>query len=114
MTILTGITSEPKQQTSFVLEDGTRVSMFLQYRPQQEGWFVDLSRGSWTVNGLRLTASPNLLVKWQKLVPFGLAIITANNVEPLNVADFATGVATMYLLNQDDVAAVNAGSFPGY
>lgn len=114
MTILTGITSEPKQQLSFVLEDGSRVAMFMQYRPQQEGWFADFSLGDWEVKGLRLTASPNILVKWQKLVPFGLAIITARNVEPLNVTDFINGVVTMYLLNADDVALVNTTSFAGY
>jgi hypothetical protein len=114
MKILTGFTSQPKQTMTFVLDDGSAVSMTMVYRTQQLGWFVDIAWQSWIVTGLRLTASPNLLQKWENLIPFGLAILTQGNVEPLNLTDFADGIATVYLLNAADVVAVNEAAFAGY
>lgn len=115
MKILSGFTSQPKQQMTFVLDDGSTVALFMEYRTQQLGWFADIAwQDTWEVTGLRLTASPNLLQKWQNLVPFGLSILTKNDVEPLNVDDFSDGTATVYLLNADDVQAVNEAAFAGY
>lgn len=113
MTIVTGITSQPKQQLSLVLEDGTTVTALLEYRPQQIGWFADFTWGNWVTRGIRLTSSPNLLRQYCQVIPFGLAIIAANNVDPLNVSDFADGTATVFLLNAADVLAVEAAAFKG-
>lgn len=111
MNTLQGFTSQPKQSMSFVLPDGSTVFMLIQYRQQQVGWFADLAWQSWTLNGLRLTSSPNLLQQYQNVIPFGLAIISANNVEPLNVTDFSDGTSVVWLLNADDVALVNQLAF---
>lgn len=113
MTIVGGITSQPKQQLSLVLEDGTTVDALLEYRPQQIGWFADFTLGDWIARGVRLTSSPNLLRQYRRVIPFGLAIIMANNVDPLNVTDFSDGTATVYLLNAADVLAVEAAAFAG-
>lgn len=113
MNILTGFTSQPKQQMTFVLENGSAVALYIEYREQQLGWFADLTWGAWRVTGLRLTTSPNLLKKWQNIIPFGLAIITKNNAEPLNVTDFADGTAVPWLLNEVDVGVVNETAFAG-
>jgi len=114
MNILTGLTSHPKQQLAFTLDDGSLVTAALEYRSQQTGWFADLTWGAWRVTGLRLTTSPNILKKWQNLIPFGLAIITQNNVEPLNLPDFAEGTAVLWLLDAADVVTVNETAFAGY
>lgn len=113
MKIITGITNQAKQTLTITLADGSSVAMSLEYRPQQLGWFANFQLGSWVVLGLRLTASPNILSKWQLLVPFGIAILTRNNVEPLNANDFVNGTATVYLLDQADIQSVNALSFNG-
>jgi hypothetical protein len=113
MTIVTGITSQPKQQLSLVLDDGSTVTALLEYRPQQIGWFADFTWGSWIARGVRLTSSPNMLRQYRQVIPFGLAIIMANNVDPLNVADFADGSATVFLLNPEDVQLVEDSAFVG-
>lgn len=113
MKILTGFTSQPKQQMTFVLDDGSAVTLFMQYRTQQFGWFSDITWQDFRLDGLRLTSSPNLLQKWENLIPFGLAILAKNNVEPLNVTDFSDTTCTVYLLNADDVIAVNEAAFAG-
>lgn len=113
MTIVSGITSQPKQQLSLVLDDGSTVTVLMQYKPQQIGWFADFVWGTWTANGVRLTSSPNLLRQYRQILPFGLAIIMANNVDPLNVTDFSAGTATVFLLNAADVLAVEAAAYAG-
>lgn len=111
MKLLTGFTSQPKQSATFYLDDGTPVYFYMQYNEQQTGWFANLRWEDKEINGLRLTASPNLLLKWQNVLPFGLALLTETNAEPLNLDDFSSGFAKMYLLNATNVAAVTALAF---
>lgn len=111
MKIVTGITSQPKQNMVLVLADGSSVYWYIEYVVQQQGWFANFQRGDWAVNGLRLTTSPNLLRKWIEIVPFGLGILTAGDVEPLNSTDFVDGTATVYLLEADDLATVESTLF---
>lgn len=113
MTTITGISAQPKQQLSFVLDDGSQVSAYLEYRPQQLGWFANLAWGDWSVNGLRLVSSPNLLRQFRNVIPFGLALLTSNNADPLNVTDFSTATSVLVLLNAADVELVEASAYPG-
>lgn len=108
-----GLSSQYKQQFTIPLTDGSRVSAYMEYRAQQTGWFLNLVWEDWTLNGLRITASPNILRPWQNVIPFGLAVLTSSNVEPLNNTDFSTGVAVMMLLEGEDIAIINATAFPG-
>ena len=114
MTTITGITSQPKQNLAVVLEDGSQVSIYLEYRLQQKGWFANMAWGDdWIVNGMRLVSGPNLLHHWFKLIPFGLALNTDGDADPYNVEDFATGRSVLTLLNADDVLQVNSAAFAG-
>lgn len=108
-----GLTSQPKQQFTIPLVDGSRVSCYMEYRTQQSGWFLDLTWQDWTLNGMRVFASPNMLRQWQDIIPFGLAVLTTGNVEPLNSTDFSDATAVMVLLEGADIALVNASAFPG-
>ena len=113
MTTLTGITSQPIQSSFVTLEDGALVSIYMSYRPQQKGWFADISWSDWSVNGMRLCAAPNILRQWQNRIPFGLALLTSNNAEPLNQDAFASGFARLILLDSADVASVDALTYSG-
>lgn len=113
MKIVTGITSQPKQTIFFVLSDGSQVSVYLEYRPQQLGWFANFSWQTWTLNGLRLVASPNILRQWGEIIPFGFSIQTQEFVEPVNQTDFSQEIAILYLLDADDVASTNETIYEG-
>lgn len=113
MNKVAGISSQPKQQLSFVVEDGSQVALYLEYRPQQLGWFANLSWRDWELNGLRVVSSPNILRQWQNVIPFGLAIITAKDADPLNVTDFADATSTMIFLSAGDVLLVDETAFVG-
>lgn len=112
MKIIEGITDQPKQQTTLTLLDGTKVVWYLEYRPQQIGWFWDLTWDSRPVaNGQRLVASPNILRRYLNLIPFGIAVITVGDVDPLGVADLSDGTAQLILLQGDDLSLVETAAF---
>lgn len=113
MNILTGLSAQPKQQSAFVLSDGSQVSLYLEYRPQQMGWFFDLTWQSITLNGQRLAVFPNILRQWQRLLPFGVAVVSTGDVEPLNVTDLSDGTVTLLVLTAEDVARINTEVFTG-
>lgn len=113
MTTLAGLSSQPKQQSSFVLPDGSQVSLYLEYRPQQIGWFFDLVWQQNTLEGLRLTTFPNILRQWERIFPFGLAVVGKNNAEPLNVTDFIDGTVTILVLDAEDLATIERTAFIG-
>lgn len=108
MNLITSISDQPRQTMFLNLGDGTRATLSLTYSPMQLGWFADVSWDDTTINGLRVTSSPNILRQWRKVFPFGLAVFTKNLVEPLNQSDFALEVANMYLLTPDEVLAEEA------
>jgi hypothetical protein len=110
---VTGLTSQPKQAFFLTLNDGSLVSCYIEYRPQQLGWFANFSWATWIVSGIRLSAAPNILRQWQNRIPFGLSLLTANNAEPLNLEDFSSGYAQLVLLNSDEVAEVDALAYSG-
>ena len=113
MTIIAGLTSQPKQQMTLQIADGSNASFYLEYVPQQLGWFFNLVWGATVINGGRLTTFPNILRQWQNVLPFGIAVMAAASVEPLNQTDLSDGTVVLLLLTADDVALVEAAAFPG-
>lgn len=113
MTIITGITGQPKQQMTLQLADGTQASFYLEYREQQSGWFWDLTWGIHTINGNRLTTFPNILRQWKSLLPFGVGCVAQSGVEPLNLTDFIDGTVVLLQLTADDVVLIEQTIFPG-
>jgi len=110
---VTGLTSQPKQSFFLTLSDGSFVSVYIEYRPQQLGWFANFSWGTWIVAGMRLYAAPNILRQWSNRIPFGLSLLTTDNNEPLHLDNFSSGYAKFVLLNADQVAQVNALAYSG-
>jgi hypothetical protein len=114
MKTITGLTDQPKQQTGIVLNDGSRAVISLEYRANQLGWFYDITWGDFTLNGQRLVTAPNMLRQFRNKLPFGIAVVTTNNVEPLKQTDLSSGVATLYLLDSTDVADIETTVFGGF
>lgn len=100
------ITTDSRQQQTLILSDGTLLGISLYYSPQQVGWFIsDLTYGSaFTLQGVRVVVSPNMLRQFQNLVPFGLACfsLTAKR-EPTQQEDFASGAFQLAILTEDEV-----------
>jgi hypothetical protein len=98
------ITSDPKQSQQLYLPDGSAISLSLEYKSQQYGWFMSISYGdNFTVTGLRVVTSPNLLQQFKNILPFGMAVTMKGNLEPTNIQDFSSGNAKMYILTSGEV-----------
>ncbi len=113
MKIISGISTQPKQNQTVTLDDGSTFDLYLEYKPLQTGWFLDLTYAGQEYKGMRLVTSPNMLRAWRNLMPFGIGVVAKGDVEPLNLADLGTGVVTLYLLNSSDVAQIEFDFFGG-
>lgn len=111
MNLLGGFTDQPKQTTSIVLADGSKATLALEYRPNQLAWFYDLAWSDLEIKGLRLVASPNVVRQFRLQIPFGLAVITAGNVDPVDQESLVNGSASIFLLDAADVLDVEAAVF---
>lgn len=118
MNAITGLTDQACQQFNLPLPDGTQATMILSFRPNQQGWYYDLSwNGTPAWNGLggqRLVAGPNIIRQFRTQITFGLGCITEANVDPMTQDAFINGTATMLVLSADDVAQIEAELYPGH
>lgn len=112
MKLIQGLSDQPKQQISIVLDGGTIAVWSLAYRALQKGWFYDLSwNGSTVCMGQRLVASPNLLRQFINKIPFGISLVTRGDVEPTAINDLSNGLSVIYLLQGDDLSLVETAAF---
>jgi hypothetical protein len=110
MQAVTGISNLPAQILTLTAADGSAITLTLEYRPQQQGWSLDVSWNGTSpataMNGLRVTNFPNLLRQWRNLITFGLTCVTADGLEPLSIDAFSSGYAQLFLLAAADVARI--------
>ena len=107
MQIVTGINNNASQVFSLSIPDGTTATLTLSYRPNQKGWYYDLTwngtKPSFQLNGCRLTVFPNILRQFKNQLSFGIACLTSNGYEPMNLEDFNTKYANLYILTETEV-----------
>jgi hypothetical protein len=105
MYLIQQITSDPLQKQTLILPDGTSLSLTINFVPMQYGWFItSLVYGSFVLNGLRITNSPNMLHQFKNQIPFGLACFSSENREPTQQQDFSSGASNLYILSAAEVA----------
>lgn len=99
------ITADPLQQQQLVLADGSTLTLQIYFRSMQFGWFINqLTYGTFQINGLRITNSPNMLNQFRNQIPFGLACISMSEREPSQLQDFSSGASKLYILSAAEVA----------
>lgn len=104
MFLIENISSDPLQRQTLTLEDGTAVTITMYFRPLQYGWFFnEISWQDFTLQGLRITVSPNMLNQFKNQIPFGIACISKGNREPQLQDDFVSGQSKLYILSRDEV-----------
>lgn len=105
---VTNINSDSKQKFNFVLENGTIVTVQLNYVDNQGGWFYSLSYPltGFSLNNRRLINSPNMLRSFRRIIPFGLACIVSDGQEPIYQDDFINERCSIYFLNSTEILTV--------
>ena len=105
MYIIQQITNDPKQSQILILPDGSLLTLQIYFSQMQQGWFItNLTYGTFTINGLRITNIPNMLNQFRNQIPFGLACFTTASREPSLQEDFSSGNSILYILDQTEVA----------
>ena len=101
-------TTDTDQTQAVILPDGSRITLEIYFRAQQQGWFIKkLVWNSFEVDGLRITNNPNMLLQWKNLIPFGLACFTTDGREPSLQQDFSSGASILYVLTSDEIAQLD-------
>lgn len=107
MNLIGQITDDPVQSQTLVLQDGSSFTMTITYVPLQYGWFLtSLVYGAFTLQGTRITVSPNFLYQFKNQIPFGIACIPNQsnlNREPTQQQDFSSSAFSLYVLTQEEV-----------
>lgn len=103
---LTTISEEPNQNLIFQLDDGTSLSCTLSYYRGQRGWFYSIQYGELLLNSRRIVTSLNMLRQFRDIIPFGLACLTTDGLEPIFKNDFKSGRAALFFLNEEDIERV--------
>ena len=111
MYLLNNLGNEPKQKLSMMLEDDTRLELKFEYRANQEGWFFSFVYGENEYQNIRLTTSYNILRAYRNWLPFGLRCDTVDDGEPIEINDFVSGYANVYLLNKTDIEAIEGNYY---
>lgn len=106
MRYLNKITAEASQKFFLTGNTGQRITMNLRYMPSIQGWQMDLSYNDFTANGIHVVGSPNLLRNFKNIIPFGIACVVTDGLDPYYIDDFSSGRAVLYLLSEADVKSV--------
>lgn len=109
MYLIQQITSDPTQSQTLILSNGQQMNFTITYAAQQYAWFiVSLTYQSFILQGMQITANPNMLQPWRNFLPFGLGCFVNGNREPTQIQDFQSGAAQLYILTAAEVAQYSA------
>ncbi len=113
--LINNLTNFADQVTTLQLPDGSEAALELIYNGATERWTMNVTYApaNFAVNGVGLCCSPNMLRQWQNILPFGIACVTADQTDPVDVNDFYTGRVALYLLTQADIASINMTIYGG-
>jgi hypothetical protein len=99
------ISNNVLQSHTVVLADGSQFTIQFYFISMQYGWFINyLEYKNFSLKGLRVTNSPNMLHQFRNKIPFGLACISKEDREPSFIDDFSSGASSIYLLTSEEVA----------
>ncbi len=104
MYLIQQVTDDSLQLQTLILPDGSSLSLTIYFVPMQYGWFItNLTYGSFVLNGLRITNSPNMLHQFKNQIPFGLACVSTDDREPSQQQDFSSGASKLFIVSAAEV-----------
>lgn len=97
------LTANAKQKQTLIMPDGNKIFIEIFYSSLQLGWFIsELTYNDFTVKGVRICNSANLLYQFQNQIPFGLACFSPSQREPMLIDDFFSEASILYVLTQEE------------
>lgn len=111
MKLLNKISSAPRQQFKIIGDNGERIDFLIWYSPTQSMWMFNIAWQDFTLNGAVLTLSPNILRGYRNNIPFGIACVSDDGIDPAYIDDFETGRVQLFLLTQTEVQQIEGAMF---
>lgn len=108
---LTQIDNSSKQRIKMLLDNGNSVIFHFEYKPNQQAWYFGFEYGDVNIQNIKLVTSYNMLRNYRTWLPFGFRCDTIDSFEPMDLNDFINGYAVLYLLNKQDVQAIESQYF---
>jgi hypothetical protein len=106
MNQITTISNEANQIVSAVLDDGTAAVINLVYLGAIQRWEMSVTWQDFQVQSQIVTVGPNLLRAYRQTIPFGIACLAVDGVDPVDIEDFASGRCQLVVMNADEVQRV--------
>ena len=102
MHILNNITSDYKQNLEWISTNNDSVYLYLEYLPNQLGWFLNIKYQDTEFKKIRITTTANMLRAYNSYLPFGILCRTLDGNEPIGLNDFASGYAELCMLSRQE------------
>lgn len=109
---ITNISTDAHQKTTVLLADNTSVVITLDFLPATGRWVASVTRDLFSLKSVALCVHPNLLRSYRQVIPFGLACVASDGVDPFDIEDFESERIKLYILDntngETDVNRVEA------
>ena len=103
------ITSDYRQRHLLPIDGSEEYAyLTLEFKTNLNCWFYSITWGDFVTNNEQLTSGGNLLRQYQKIIPFGIVVLTSNLLDPVTLDAFTSGIASLYTLNASEVASVES------
>lgn len=100
------ITNYPTQNKVMNLADGSQITITMAFVPMQKSWVIRyLEYGDFIVRNVKMVKNPNILRQFKNIIPFGIAIDSTQDRDPMFVEDFSTQTFSMFILSREEVQA---------
>lgn len=111
MLYINKLTKDAQQNTILTGIPNTTINMTLRYMPRVERWIMGVTWKDFSVQGIAIVTSLNLLQQWANVIPFGICCIRSDGLDPYQIDNFLNKVANLYLLDSTDLSTINTDWF---
>lgn len=93
-----------QKHTVFVEETGLSFTMILYFMPMQYAWIIrELTYDGFTLRGITVVNSQNLLHQFKNKLPFGIICESKEGRQPSLIEDFESGYTRLGVINSSEV-----------
>lgn len=110
---ITGFTEDSKQNLLFYLESDKIIEFYFEYRDNVNSWFYTIKYNNFIVRNRKLVNSPNIIRQYKNILPFGIAVISNDKLEPLFQNDLIRERIQIFILDQNEVKEIETEYFSG-
>ncbi len=100
---ITEITDDYKQSFFLESENKERFKLELFYTIAQESWYFNFTYKDITINSQKLITDFDILKQYKNIIPFSLACINENAIDPAFLDSFIDGTTQLFILSRDEV-----------